>query len=245
MKNKYIILSILLFFASNIIFAQTNYTNGFNTGYKKGYCHDQGVGCLDPIPPIAPIPKTGESFESYSDGYNRGFQMGLDARKSNNSSSSNTTDRTRYQTAKPKFVDNGISSNTDDVNLKIKVLNNISTRALKNLANGNYESVIDDANRMIKIHPTYGIAYVYKSNAQYQLGQMLNAYNNSVKAVRVFSRSDIREWHDFMYKEMGEHLKALMNKNRFDDVIYITENFWYKSNLGDFYRGFGYYFKQD
>jgi hypothetical protein len=103
MKNKYIILSILLLFASNTIFAQTNYTNGFNTGYKKGYCQDQGVGCIDPIPPIAPIPKIGESSDNYTDGYNRGFKMGLNARKSNNSSSSNTT---RYQTAKPKFLEN-------------------------------------------------------------------------------------------------------------------------------------------
>jgi len=232
-------LFIVAFLTISLSFAQTNYTNGFNAGYKKGFCQDQGIGCIEPIPPISPVPKIGESSDSYNDGYNRGFQTGLNARKSN------SNERTRYKTAKPKFIDYTSSSNDNLINLKIKVLNKLSKRALENLENENYESAIDNANSMIKIHSTYGIAYVYKSNAQYQLGQILNAYNNSIKAVRVYSRSDIREWKDFMYKKMGEHLTSLMSENRYNDVIYITENFWYKSNLGNYYRAFGYYYKQD
>ena len=99
--RKNIILLITFLFTITI-FAQSSFTNGFNKGYKKGFCQDQGVGCIDPIPPIAPIPKIGESSDSYTDGYNRGFQMGLSARKNDNSSN-NSTDRKRYKTSTSTF----------------------------------------------------------------------------------------------------------------------------------------------
>jgi hypothetical protein len=99
--KKNIILLITFLFAINI-FAQSSFTNGFKKGYKKGFCQDQGVGCIDPIPPIAPNPKIGENSDSYTDGYNRGFQMGLSARKNNNSSN-NSTDRQRYKTSTSTF----------------------------------------------------------------------------------------------------------------------------------------------
>jgi hypothetical protein len=117
MKN-YLILSIV-FFVTSTVLAQTNFTIGFNNGYKKGYCQDQGIGCIEPIPPIAPNPKVGESSESYNDGYNRGFQTGLNATKSSDSNSG-------YQTAKAKYVENIISRSS---NLKkIEVLKNLDRK---------------------------------------------------------------------------------------------------------------------
>ena len=59
------------------------FSEGFQDGYKKGYCLGDG-NCLPPIPPIIPIPAIGENYDSYQDGYNRGFQMGLDAKRNNN-----------------------------------------------------------------------------------------------------------------------------------------------------------------
>ena len=50
------LLLITIFIISNFVFGQSKYNNGFNDGYKKGYCHDKGVGCIEPIAPIAPIP---------------------------------------------------------------------------------------------------------------------------------------------------------------------------------------------
>lgn len=96
--KKYSILLITLFFTATIL-SQTNFNKGFDVGYKKGYCQDQGIGCIEPNPPIAPIPKIGESSDNFQDGYNRGFQMGLSARNLN----TNQSDRTRYQTAKSDF----------------------------------------------------------------------------------------------------------------------------------------------
>jgi tetratricopeptide (TPR) repeat protein len=86
MKNlihtRYIfILLLTLSFFSTI--AQNNYSNGFSEGYKNGYCYGK-YGCVAPLPPPTPPALPGENFNSYQDGYNRGFQMGLDGRKGTN-----------------------------------------------------------------------------------------------------------------------------------------------------------------
>ena len=56
--------------------AQSRFEKGFEVGYKEGWCYDKGVGCIPPIPPIAPIPGIGEDMNNYQDGYRRGFTMG-------------------------------------------------------------------------------------------------------------------------------------------------------------------------
>ena len=50
------------------------FCNGWNDGFKEGYCYGKGYGCISPIPPICPIPRAGEN--TYRDGYNRGFLRG-------------------------------------------------------------------------------------------------------------------------------------------------------------------------
>jgi hypothetical protein len=47
---------------------------GFEEGFKSGAC-DGKFGCIPPIPPICPIPNIGE--QTFQDGYNRGFKLGL------------------------------------------------------------------------------------------------------------------------------------------------------------------------
>jgi hypothetical protein len=73
--------------------SQTKFAIGFSDGYKIGYCYDQKVGCISPVPPVAPIPKIGESFDSYFDGYNRGLLDGTSekSRIKNSQSYSNST----------------------------------------------------------------------------------------------------------------------------------------------------------
>lgn len=106
MKTKYLILNfITLFMMSTAALAQSNYSKGFQEGYKKGYCYGE-FGCIPPIPPITPIAKIGESETSYTDGYNRGFILGQeDKKKSTTSNSSNNQDRQRYRTSQVQPVD--------------------------------------------------------------------------------------------------------------------------------------------
>ncbi len=91
---------ILLIFltSSTLIFAQNSFSKGFEDGYKKGFCYNKGIGCIEPIPPISPMPNINESSSSYQDGYNRGFQKAI-------SSNNQTQERQRYKTAQSNYVD--------------------------------------------------------------------------------------------------------------------------------------------
>ena len=50
------------------------FCNGFKQGFRDGYCYKKTV-CIDPIPPICPIPRYDEY--TWSGGYQRGFLVGL------------------------------------------------------------------------------------------------------------------------------------------------------------------------
>lgn len=63
-----------------VTFSQTTYNRGFDAGYEAGYCYND-IGCLPPLPPIAPIPRIGENSNSYQDGYNRGFITGMEKKQ--------------------------------------------------------------------------------------------------------------------------------------------------------------------
>ncbi|HFG0578739.1 TPA: hypothetical protein ACGFUY_002602 [Flavobacterium psychrophilum] len=100
--NKIIKLIVLIF--PCLIFSQNDFSNGYKEGYKSGYCYEQGYGCIPPIPPIAPIPRVGES--TYTDGYNRGFSDGKNKRSSEKSNSNySTTPTTTTSTYTPTSMD--------------------------------------------------------------------------------------------------------------------------------------------
>ncbi len=138
----------------NIGFAQSKFDKGFNDGYNNGYCQDQGIGCLSPIPPIAPIPKIGENLDSYIDGYNRGFKTGLNDRINNDKNNYRPRTRERYKTAKPEFIDYAYKPNYDLL-LKIaeleakteplrrKVFKDNLDEIVKKFNQGNYYEVIN------------------------------------------------------------------------------------------------------
>ena len=82
-----------LFFASSFLFlflpfymlSQSGFSAGYERGYKEGYCYED-FGCIPPIAPIAPIAKIG--YDSYQDGYNKGFIDGRSAKSGNSTSKS-------------------------------------------------------------------------------------------------------------------------------------------------------------
>lgn len=172
--KRTILLLIAFFISSNFLFAQSNFTNGFNNGYKKGYCHDQGIGCLEPISPIAPIPKIGESNDSYTDGYNRGFQMGLSVQKS----STSTTNRQQYTTTNGAFVENKMSNsygNTKDAYALANAIKDSKDRALENLKYKQYQAVKDICLAGLSISPKDEDFMMILGEAYYQSGDNNNA----------------------------------------------------------------------
>lgn len=146
MKN---ITLLLLFFITNLAYSQSNYSNGFQSGYKNGYCHNKGVGCVSPNPPIAPLPSVNESLNSFQDGYNQGFSVGLNANKSTVNS-----DRQRYQTTTPTYVENKMSKiNINDIAKVASVLRQAKAKALELAQEGEYEESVEICKAGLKINP--------------------------------------------------------------------------------------------
>lgn len=56
-------------------YAQNAFSSGFEAGYGAGYCYGR-PSCVTPLVPVAPA-----GGFSYQDGYNKGFQMGLDKQR--------------------------------------------------------------------------------------------------------------------------------------------------------------------
>lgn len=71
-------MAMMFFYVLYAFMDVDKYCNGFEEGYKSGYCY-QVRGCIEPIPPICPIPLLGQ--EGYKDGYDRGFQLGFSDRE--------------------------------------------------------------------------------------------------------------------------------------------------------------------
>ncbi|PCI06599.1 MAG: hypothetical protein COB73_09845 [Flavobacteriaceae bacterium] len=237
--KKYTILLITFLFTTTMI-AQSSFTNGFNNGYKKGYCQDQGIGCIDPIPPNAPIPKIGENSDNYTDGYNRGFQMGLSARKSN----SNSNERTRYKTAKPKFVDNVMYKAPNTENKAKNKMAELVERGMQNVIYGNYDNAINDANILL-LEMEYYIqsAYLIKSKSYYHKNEMTKAYDFSLK----ITNPDYLMWKATFPTLYLKYLKELLSTKNYQTVINDCENMQNKKAFIDanYFIAIGYYFQED
>ena len=67
---------ILLLFLPIKSFSQTQFSKGFDIGFKKGYCYDHPITCLPPLTPLAPLTNLNENMNSWQDGYHRGFVVG-------------------------------------------------------------------------------------------------------------------------------------------------------------------------
>ena len=244
------LLLITIFIISNFVFGQSKYNNGFNDGYKKGYCHDKGVGCIEPIAPIAPIPAIGEDLNNYQDGYNRGFQMGLQANSGNNNSS---TTRERYKTSSAQYVDDFVYNPYKDpnvLNLAVKVaelkaqkLKALFEKATDSYNEDDYANAIYFSNEIIKTDANIPQAYAIKAMSYLYKNEFLNSYNNICKAesLRYSGEDNIK----FLKEEMSKYLKERMSNEDYSSVTYFCENVWYPNDFTNYFLGLAYYYQND
>ena len=79
---------IILF--TNSFCQTTRFEKGYGDGLKYGFCYNvKDVFCSYPVTFLFPQPRMNESAESYQDGYNRGFQTGLDFQRIDNNNFNN------------------------------------------------------------------------------------------------------------------------------------------------------------
>nr|WP_299034007.1 tetratricopeptide repeat protein [uncultured Tenacibaculum sp.] len=241
----FLTIAILL---STTVYSQTNYDRGFNNGYKKGYCHDQGIGCIDPIPPIPPIPKIGESSDNYNDGYDRGFEMGLQARKSSNSSSS-SENRTRYKTSSPEFIDYVYKPNYE---LQFALVTNIMKgleEAQKEFKNENYDNTIFICRKVLAVMPDQLMANQLTSMsflAKYNLSKnpltLIEAYNFAIKSDRLNGGNELSK---ITNEKMNELVIEYLKNDDFSSIAGITSRVNYNNNFTNYWNGISYYYQKD
>jgi tetratricopeptide (TPR) repeat protein len=138
----FILLIVVLFNPLNVK-AQSKYADGFNVGYKKGYCFEK-QNCIAPLPPPTPAISVGESYDSYQDGYNKGFKNGLDAQ---NNSSTGSSSNGRYKTTSAAPIDYAYKAPESKINELVAknsnaIFDKIMMKAQEYYDNGNYQECI-------------------------------------------------------------------------------------------------------
>jgi hypothetical protein len=69
------LLFVALFLSATLASASwDSFCNGFQAGYRAGYCYRKDF-CSTPIPPLCPMPPLGH--DDWEGGYAEGFPLGL------------------------------------------------------------------------------------------------------------------------------------------------------------------------
>ncbi len=92
LKMKLISIILALFICNTLTAQYSNFSKGFKIGYTNGYCYSNspGILCSPPVLiPLSPLPVYPESNESWKDGYNRGFIMGIERRRTDDIGTTN------------------------------------------------------------------------------------------------------------------------------------------------------------
>lgn len=74
MGHNKIILTTLALSMYGCCYGQSDFCQGWNNGYRQGWCYGQGHGCTASYAP--PCPPTDYNGSDYTTGYNRGFTQG-------------------------------------------------------------------------------------------------------------------------------------------------------------------------
>jgi len=71
---------VIVFTFLALSFAESRFCRGFEMGYIEGWCYEK-YACMEPLVPMCPMPTMNEDSDSFSDGYNKGFLLGLAKRR--------------------------------------------------------------------------------------------------------------------------------------------------------------------
>lgn len=245
--KKYTLFFLLIL--STTTFGQSNFSNGFNNGYKKGFCQNQGIGCIEPLPPTAPIPGTNEKENSYQDGYNRGFEAGLNSQKASNSNDVSTRERFKAQSVELS-KDNIYQPDYNLLRQKNKSLDDLIDSGLKSMENKDFDIALEKADKIIIIEPNAKlIAYFIKSRVYtYRNQNPILAYNYGIYSKSFWANVDERSENVFektLIEDVETYLSKFMFKEDYKNLEIACSNVWYETEYINLLHGYSYYFQND
>lgn len=205
-KTKIILILFCLSLHQLSVGQTTNFEKGYQDGLKNGYCYNvKGVFCTYPITFLFPMPRLNESSENYQDGYNRGFQIGLDFQRIDNDNP-NIDYYDRLSQRLPNYISNKYVEPVDlnllaTVNLRkqklfysraewiqqqIYRLGDLSTTLLSDLASSQNQSIQNSINDYAKVLSS-GVDY-----SDYSIfNQITDVFNNIENRIRNAYRNTI------------------------------------------------------
>lgn len=225
---------LILFFSLNICYnyALTPYQKGFNEGYAKGYSLDN-PGVVAPVPPVVGA-GIYEDNNSYTDGYSRGVKRGSQDAEEKKKENAKILERKRYETtAKPNFID-GMYNPSQAQSL----IPSLVEKAQERLSLEDYDGAINIANSLINAFPNLAIAYFIKSNAYYQMGDYLYAFNYASKSdILRGSRTD---WFNTVWERVNGTMVKLMLYNEWTKLKDFCDGIKYPNGITDYYSAIAY-----
>jgi len=176
----------LVLLISMAALSQSNYYNGFDVGFKEGYCYLK-VGCIAPNAPNPPNPGVSEDINSYKDGYNRGFAIGCAVQQSAKSNQQ----RQQYKTATPENIDYMYKIDYNDRELLTKYYSYAKDNAILNLNNKDYPALIDICSKALQVFPNDDNFMAFLGEGYRQVGDYKKAIHYLKKSYRINRREDI------------------------------------------------------
>lgn len=206
MKKLFYILTLCL--SINCI-AQTQFYKGFEAGYKAGYCY--GIpSCITPIVPSAPI----DGF-TYQDGYNKGFQMGLDKQRGieNNYKGYKGTEATFIENAMFKLPyelmikvidkkDKEFENKYGSYDNRVKIFEDFVLKALDSFNEKSYYNAIEYCKLANNTFLTNPMIDMILGGSYYSIGD----YDNAIYHLKIAKNNG--------YAKANEFIKLIKNKEK-------------------------------
>lgn len=207
MKKIFIIIVLCLSYKS---FSQSTFYSGFEAGYKAGYCYGR-PSCITPIVPIAPI-----GGFNYKDGYNNGFQMGLDKQRGLKNENSYG-----YKGTEMTFIDNTMYKAPYELMMDIidrkdkefenkygsyenrdRIFKELLLKGLDAFTKKNYYAAINYCNQAQETLLTNPMIDIILGGSYYSIGD----YDNSLRHLKTAKNNG--------YTDADEYIKQIKKKEK-------------------------------
>ena len=207
MKNLFYILFLLFI---NNTYGQTDYHRGFEAGYKAGYCYGKVI-CDTPLIPAAPV---SDGF-SFKDGYNKGFQMGLDKQRGieNNYKGYKGTEATFIENAMFKLPyelmikiidkkDKEFENKYGSYDNRVKIFEDFVLKALDSFNEKSYYNAIEYCKLANNTFLTNPMIDMILGGSYYSIGD----YDNAIYHLKIAKNNG--------YAKANEFIKLIKNKEK-------------------------------
>ncbi len=190
---------------------QNSYDKGFQIGFKEGVCYNKTSPCYVHLTPMTPLQRINESINSYSDGYNRGFQVGLDLQRIEVEFNPkiSTSEYNKFYNYYPKTFKSSQYIPSVDLSLLANVLKQKQAKF-----DANFDLIEEQLNKLNDLN--YSI-FKYRDEQYFNIvSSLVNSFTNGINSkptdysddnVLKYCLKELREIERLVYLRYNENIK--------------------------------------